>query len=145
MMHLERQSPTASHWSQNQYESLFVNTSDQDSERPAWVAEDEASALEVCAFLVAHRVDAEWELENIVVAERARRHGVGTRLLEELIAHARAEQGATIFLEVRKSNRSARTLYRKVGFEDAGLRKSYYSDPAEDAVLLRLALISAVS
>jgi ribosomal-protein-alanine N-acetyltransferase len=90
--------------------------------------------------MVAHRVDAEWELENVVVAETARRRGVGTLLLEELIAHARSSEGSGIFLEVRQSNQNARALYRRVGFEETGLRKSYYSDPPEDAILCRLSL-----
>jgi ribosomal-protein-alanine N-acetyltransferase len=139
MMALECQSPAAGHWAQNQYEALFVATSGPEhSERLAWVAEDEAGALDVLAFLVAHRVDTEWELENIVVAETARRRGVGARLVNELIAHVQAVRGGSIFLEVRRSNQSARSLYRKAGFEETGLRKSYYADPPEDAVLCRL-------
>ena len=141
MMDLEHQSPAAAHWSRNQYESLFSVASGQPSEVLAWIAEDESEALEILAFLVARRLEAEWELENIVVAEKVRRQGAGTLLLRELIRHAQAQQGSGIFLEVRESNRSARALYRKAGFEEAGLRKSYYSNPAEDAIILRLALI----
>ena len=140
-MDLEHQSPGAAHWSRNQYESLFSVASGQPSEVLAWIAEDESEAPEILAFLVARRLDAEWELENIVVAEKVRRQGAGTLLLRELIRHAEAQQGSAIFLEVRESNRSARALYRKAGFEGAGLRKSYYSNPAEDAIVLRLALI----
>jgi ribosomal-protein-alanine N-acetyltransferase len=150
MMDLERQSRAAAHWSGQQYEGLFVTASvKRESERLAWVVEDErgaqtekesSKAAEAFAFLVAHRIDAEWELENIVVAASARRRGLGTRLMGEFIAHARAEQGSGIFLEVRESNQSARALYQKVGFEEMGLRKSYYSDPPEDAMLCRLSL-----
>lgn len=145
MMDLDRESPTAAHWSRQQYEDLFLITSDR-SKHFAWVVEDEAEALsgniarEILAFLAAQRVDAEWELENIVVAGTARRRGLGARLLAELIAHARAEQGSHIFLEVRESNQSARALYRKLGFEETGLRKSYYFDAPEDAILYRLRL-----
>jgi ribosomal-protein-alanine N-acetyltransferase len=145
MIDLERQSPAAAHWSPDRYGTLFVvtrfvPTSGQQSERLAWVAEDESAAPEICAFLVAHRIDAEWELENIVVAGTACRRGVGTLLLGELIAHAKAERGSGIFLEVRESNLGARALYRKAGFEEGGLRKSYYSNPQEDAILCRLTL-----
>jgi ribosomal-protein-alanine N-acetyltransferase len=42
-----------------------------------------------------------------------------------------------VFLEVRESNSAARTLYEKAGFEATGLRKSYYANPVEDAVLYR--------
>jgi ribosomal-protein-alanine N-acetyltransferase len=140
IMDLDRQSPSAAHWSRNQYQALFVTTSGQKSGRLAWIVEDESEAPRILAFLVAHCVDTEWELENIVVTETAHRRGVGTRLLEELVAHARAKEGRGIFLEVRESNQSARSLYRKVGFEETGLRKSYYSNPPEDAILCRLSL-----
>jgi ribosomal-protein-alanine N-acetyltransferase len=139
-MELERQSPAAAHWSQEQYKALFVTTGSEQPGRLAWVAEDEPGTPELVAFLVAHRVDTEWELENIVVAGKARRRGVAMQLLSEFVAHARAAQSNTIFLEVRQSNQSARTLYRKAGFEETGLRKSYYSDPSEDAILCRLRL-----
>jgi ribosomal-protein-alanine acetyltransferase len=147
MMDMECQSPAAAHWSRQHYAGLFVTTSSQQrSERLAWIVEDEGGAPpeqlsggpKILAFLVVRRADAEWELENIVVSEKVRRRGVGTRLLGEFVADARAKQSSGIFLEVRESNQSARSLYRKVGFEEAGRRKRYYSNPAEDAILCRL-------
>ena len=141
MMDLERQSPTAAHWSPQRYEDLFVTISGQQkSERLAWIVEEERGARGVLALLIAQKVDAEWELENLVVAADARRTGVGTGLVGEFVEHARAARGSEIFLEVRESNEGARALYRKMGFEETGLRKSYYSDPAEDAILCRLRL-----
>jgi len=148
MMALERQISDAAHWSQQQYEGLFVVPSGQPSEHLAWIVvavaededEDKAGLSEAIAFLVANRVDAEWELENIVVTETARRQGVGTRLLRVLVEHARAAHGNQIFLEVRESNRNARALYGKVGFEETGLRKGYYANPPADAILCRLRL-----
>jgi ribosomal-protein-alanine acetyltransferase len=142
MMALEQQSPSAAHWSQRQYETLFVTADNQQrSERFAWVAEEEENeAAGILAFMVAHQVGPEWELENIVVAEAARRRGVGRRLLSELIAHAHAARGSCIFLEGRESNQGARALYRTAGFEETGLRKSYYAGPLEDAILCRLRL-----
>ncbi len=149
LMDMERQSPAAAHWSREQYQSILETESgEQGSERLALVAEDDAGAVErrstavpeILAFLIVHRVDAEWELENIVVTGTARRRGVGTRLLEGFVVHARAQRGSGIFLEVRESNQSARALYRKVGFKETGLRRSYYADPTEDAILCRLSL-----
>jgi ribosomal-protein-alanine N-acetyltransferase len=90
------------------------------------------------AFLVAHRVDNEWELENIVVAEESQRRGVATRLLREFVDSARAKNADAIFLEVRQSNQAARALYRKFGFVETGARKGYYPTPPEDAILYRL-------
>ena len=94
----------------------------------------------IIASLVAQRVDTEWELENIVVAEQFRRRGIGRRLLTEFMEHARYQNGKAVFLEVRESNQNARALYGKLGFETAGVRKAYYSNPLEDAVLYRRGL-----
>ncbi|MFZ0135710.1 MAG: GNAT family N-acetyltransferase [Candidatus Sulfotelmatobacter sp.] len=146
MMDLERQSPAAGHWSRNQYQAL-VAAGDEKSERVAWVVEDDEAAQPeripptgpgILAFLIAQRIDAAWELENIVVAATGRRRGIGQRLLGELIAQVRSVQGREIFLEVRQSNRDARSLYRRAGFEEVGLRRGYYSNPPEDAILCRL-------
>jgi len=160
-MDLERHSPAAGHWSRNQYQALFAATDqkaedqkaegqkseDQKAGRFAWVVEEDDAAQPqrtppaspgIFAFLIAHRVDTAWELENIVVAATARRRGVGQRLLGELIEQARSTQGSEISLEVRQSNHDARSLYRKAGFEEVGLRRSYYSNPPEDAILCRL-------
>jgi ribosomal-protein-alanine acetyltransferase len=149
MMNLGGQSPTAAHWLLQQYESAFTADSSGYSERFILVAEDGTEAQpeigsgvasNLIAFLVARGVDKEWELENIVVAEKFRHRGLGSRLLTEFIAHARAENGSAIFLEVRASNQSARALYQRAGFEEAGLRKAYYDSPREDAILYRLRL-----
>ena len=134
MMHLDRQSPTAAHWTGEQYRPAFQG---EGPDRLLLVAE---SSLDILGFLVARHVAPEWELENIVVALSARRKGLGKRLLDALLAAARETNSSAIFLEVRESNASARTLYEKAGFEPAGRRKSYYTDPLEDAVLYRLNL-----
>ncbi|MCU1301444.1 MAG: ribosomal protein S18P -alanine acetyltransferase [Candidatus Sulfotelmatobacter sp.] len=139
MMDLERQNPAAAHWTQEQYES--ATSGEAHARRFAWVVENESGeASKVVAFLVAHEVDAEWELENMAVAMSVRLRGIGTLLLGKLIEIARAQNGDCIFLEVRASNKSARALYQKVGFKETGLRKSYYANPAENAILYRLTL-----
>ncbi len=150
MMALERQSPAAAHWSRQQYESLFATPSTElRSERLAWIVEGDHKtqpesardkSSEIHAFLVTQRISGEWELENIVVAEGARRQGLGARLISELADQARAEQGEAIFLEVRESNMGARSLYRKLGFEEVGSRRNYYASPTEDAIIYRLKL-----
>jgi ribosomal protein S18 acetylase RimI-like enzyme len=149
-MILEHETPSAAHWSRQQYQGILATaSSEQGSERLALVAEDDSDAPaeqrssgapEILAFLIARRADAEWELENIVVAGTARRRGVGTRLLGEFVAHATAKRGSAVFLEVRESNQSARALYRRAGFKETGLRQSYYANPPEDAILCRLSL-----
>lgn len=145
MMEVGLDAAATVHWSRQLYESLFASSGAQHAERLAWLVEDECAASsqktpEVLAFLITRRVLKEWELENIVVKTAARCRGIGTRLLNELVAHARSQEGSAILLEVRESNYGARALYRKMRFEETGLRKSYYTEPAEDAILYRLEL-----
>jgi ribosomal-protein-alanine N-acetyltransferase len=96
---------------------------------------------ELLAFLVAHNLGPEWELENIVVAPSARRKGLGARLVGELLTHAREAGSEHVFLEVRESNQPARILYEKTGFEETGRRTGYYLSPPEDAILYRRRLL----
>lgn len=125
---------TAAHWTEAQYRQM-IQSGSADS-RLALVAESEHK--DILAFLIARHIAPEWELENIVVATDARGKGIATRLMNELIAHARHSHSSSIFLEVRESNMAARALYAKLGFCQTGRRKSYYSQPAEDAILYRL-------
>lgn len=64
------------------------------------------------------------------------RHGVGTRLLVELIRQAQLLGAGQLTLEVRMSNIRAQEIYRRFGFAPAGARKGYYSDNAEDALVM---------
>ena len=77
------------------------------------------------------------ELIRIAVDTRQRRHGIGERLLDNLLQEARAREIHNIFLEVRSSNVPAIRLYEKAGFINAGARKGYYSNPTEDAIIMR--------
>ncbi|MBM3674671.1 MAG: ribosomal-protein-alanine N-acetyltransferase [Actinobacteria bacterium] len=78
----------------------------------------------------------EAHVTTIAVEPRWQRHQVATRLLLALAREA-IERGATgLTLEVRKSNRGAQELYRRFGFEIAGLRKGYYAESNEDALVM---------
>jgi ribosomal-protein-alanine N-acetyltransferase len=138
MVALQQASASAAHWSREQYGQMFAQSGSQ-PERSVLVAEQE-SGREPAGFLVARRVDREWELENIVVAGNAQRQGLGHRLVEALLAQAKQSNGAAVFLEVRESNVAARTLYERTGFRQMGRRKGYYTSPMEDAILYRLGL-----
>jgi ribosomal-protein-alanine N-acetyltransferase len=149
MMEIEHSSSSAAHWPRRLYENLFADSgSSPNFYRLAWVVEDQKQPAEglsrqvskILAFLVARRVDSEWELENLVVAETFRRRGVGFTLLAALVAEARAQRANVIFLEVRESNFNAQALYEKAGFMRMNSRENYYSNPSEDAVTYRLSL-----
>jgi ribosomal-protein-alanine N-acetyltransferase len=140
MIRLDRQSATAGHWTEDQYRQALES---RRTKRLVLVI-DEPSAPEtptsVQAFLVAQHIPPEWELENIVVAPTVRRKGLGKRLLQHLLSIARESNSDSVFLEVRESNTAARTLYEQGGFAQTGRRKSYYTNPHEDAVLYRKSL-----
>jgi len=135
MMALEKRAATAAHWSPEQYQALFRAS---DPGRVALILWEESDLL---GFVIARVVGEEWEIENIAVGGPARRRGLGTRLLGELLDLARAEDAAAVFLEVRESNHAARALYEKWAFRESGRRPGYYKGPAEDAILYRLDFI----
>ena len=146
MIELERQCPTAAHWTQRQYQMALRTDESGGSQRLVLaVDQDEETGNvsegqetpELLAILVAHNLGPEWELENIVVAPSDRRKGLGARLVGELLTHAREAGSEHVFLEVRESNQPARILYEKTGFEETGRRSGYYPSPPEDAILYR--------
>jgi len=139
MMEIAGRSATAAHWNPEAYAGLF------DPGAPLGlvtlvIQEDNV----VAGFVVGRRVtESEWEIENLAIAGIARRRGLGSRMLGEFLNLAHKSGGKDIFLEVRASNQAARALYQKWAFVEAGVRKSYYQDPVEDALILRLSFPQA--
>ncbi|HYA44263.1 MAG TPA: ribosomal protein S18-alanine N-acetyltransferase [Acidimicrobiales bacterium] len=80
----------------------------------------------------------EAHVTNLAVTQALRRRHVGTRILCHLAAESTRRQCRAMTLEVRVSNAAAQQLYRKVGFVDAGLRRNYYSESGEDALIMWL-------
>ena len=76
------------------------------------------------------------ELANLAVKEEYRGRGLGAALLERAMAEARAHQVESLFLEVRESNRKAQNLYLARGFIQVAVRRDYYRNPREDALVL---------
>lgn len=81
------------------------------------------------------------ELETIAVDAGTRRQGLGSALLNAVIAWAEERGSRRFILEVRASNSAALRLYERHGFRREGLRPNYYADPVEDAVLLGRTLL----
>jgi ribosomal-protein-alanine acetyltransferase len=90
----------------------------------------------MAGFLVCRDLSAdEAEILSLVVDPEVRRRGIGSRLMRGALGR---RTGTTWYLEVRESNRPARNLYRKLGFEELSLRPAYYQDTGESAVVMRL-------
>ena len=85
-----------------------------------------------------HTVLGESYVDNIAVFPEFRGHGVGRTLMEALIEKARENGGVFITLEVRTSNLPAIAMYRSLGFTYAGVRRNFYTEPREDALIFTL-------
>lgn len=75
-------------------------------------------------------------ITNIAVHPDFRNQHIGTRIMEELFKKCRLEGVKNIYLEVRKTNYTAQHLYKKFGFVKNGIRKKYYTDNLEDAIIM---------
>lgn len=78
----------------------------------------------------------EAHVTTLAVDPTCRRQRVGERLLVALLDEAMRRGSRWVTLEVRKSNDAAKALYRKYGFKEIGVRKGYYSDNREDAIVM---------
>jgi len=136
LIQLERNIPTAAHWGCTQYETLLSS----DASQRITIVADDPSTKDIVGFLVASRLADEWELENLMVSEPYRKKHIAHDLVQALVARLRPTGASAILLEVRESNQAARRLYEKIGFTQEGLRKDYYRNPQENAILYRFSL-----
>lgn len=139
---IQQASPEAAQWPAQEWRTFFTSGEDAGCEKLragacAWVAGGEG---DVVGFLAGLFVGEEMEILNLVVAPRARRTGVASRLLEGALAAARNSGGERAFLEVRASNAGAIAFYERHGFLPAGRRKDYYAAPPEEALVFSRAL-----
>ena len=86
-------------------------------------------------YLICSRYDTVWHVMNVAVDPDVRRTGVATTLLIELLDRV-SDEGARFTLEVRMSNEGGIALYERFGFNSAGLRRGYYHDNKEDALIM---------
>ena len=91
----------------------------------------------ICFWLL----DIELQLVNVAVHPHARGKGLGNYLLTKMMELGLSKGIHHIWLEVRQSNTTARSLYEKFGFEEVGRRRNYYTDNNEDAIVMSLTLL----
>lgn len=97
---------------------------------------------EIVGYICFWLVFEELHLMNLAVHPCWRREGVGEELLRWAVLKGREAGTKIATLEVRSSNDAARGLYEKVGFKARSIRRNYYSNPKEDAVIMRTENIS---
>lgn len=90
----------------------------------------------VIAYLLGRLIAPEAEIYRIAVLPEERQHGVGYRLLDYAMKTERGRGLETVFLEVRSRNTAAINLYTAYGFKRVGVRKGYYKNPDDDAVIM---------
>ncbi|MCB2184479.1 MAG: ribosomal protein S18-alanine N-acetyltransferase [Desulfobulbaceae bacterium] len=92
-------------------------------------------------YLCGRSVADESEIIKIAVVPDCRRQGVARQLLQAAVRHMQCSGVTRCFLEVRQSNVAARKLYEKNLFHQSGVRRKYYSEPLEDALIFKLDLV----
>ena len=90
----------------------------------------------LCGFLVVSRYVDAWHVMNVAVAPQHRGRGIATMLLERLFELTADDAHRGYTLEVRVSNDTAIRLYERLGFEARGIRRGYYTDNREDALIM---------
>jgi ribosomal-protein-alanine N-acetyltransferase len=91
---------------------------------------------ELVGYIVNSRYVDAWHVMNVAVDPDRQRRGIATRLLERLFEVTRDDERRGYTLEVRVSNEGAISLYEALGFEARGLRRGYYTDNREDALIM---------
>jgi [ribosomal protein S18]-alanine N-acetyltransferase len=90
--------------------------------------------LELAGYLICSRYHTVWHLMNVAVDLDRRRLGIASRMLEHLFGSVGEDERYT--LEVRVSNAEAIAMYERFGFRSAGMRRRYYHDNNEDALIM---------
>ena len=103
------------------------------------VATERVPVPRVVGYSVHWRVSDEVHLLNVAVHPDRHGMGIGRVLVEAVVADSRTRRARAIFLEVRAGNVAARTLYKRLGFHDLGIRRGYYG-PGQDAIVMELRL-----
>jgi len=116
-------------WSRAMFESELAKPSSV-----SLGAVDDAGAL--VGYLVLSRYVDAWHVMNVAVAPERRREGIASALLRQLLDQTRGDAKRGYTLEVRVSNVGAISLYERFGFRPKGVRRGYYTDNREDALIM---------
>ena len=103
--------------------------------KPAGICLAAVQGKTVVGYLICSRYDTVWHIMNVAVDPELQRKGIGSAMLNHLLAEV-ADDRARYTLEVRQSNAPAIRLYERFGFRAAGLRRRYYQDNGEDALIM---------
>ena len=91
---------------------------------------------EVIAYVIGRLIAPEGEIYRVAVKPEKRQRGIGYRLLDYAVKTSKGHGLERLFLEVRSKNLPAVKLYTAYGFKQIGLRKNYYKNPTDDALIM---------
>lgn len=111
----------------------FRSEAEKENGYVLYICDDENS---VCALLTGYSAVGEGDITNAAVSSEHRRKGLAQRLIAEFERLLPKDTGS-IFLEVRESNAPAIALYEKCGFEKLSVRRSFYANPTENAIVMK--------
>lgn len=114
--------------------NLLLSETEKDSTKTFVLSENK----KVIAYAIIDIVLDEVSLLHIAVLSDFRNKGAASALLKHIIENVKKTDASFITLEVRKTNVPAISLYKKYGFEEKGIRKSYYKNPIEDGLIMTL-------
>lgn len=132
VLRVEWGAATAPHWRSAEYERMMRG---EGSVKRCLLVADAAG---VVGFAVGMVVGELGELESVAVEQAWQRRGVGEALCREIVHWCKGEGAKEVELEVRAGSRGARRMYARLGFVEVGVRRGYYENPVDDAVLMRL-------
>ena len=117
-------------------ESSVLDNAHSDNYLIMCAKEDE----DLLGYVIYMLLGEEAELLRIAVKEEARNRGIASQLLDIMVGQIadEAKEVKSLFLEVRENNVAARKLYEKTGFGEVGMRKNYYSNPTENAIIYKM-------
>jgi ribosomal-protein-alanine N-acetyltransferase len=120
-------------WTENAIEETFC-------QKQAFISVADVDG-EVVGYCIIYHVLDEGEMVRIAIDQKVRRQGIGKELLTYTSKVCQEKGVSRILLEVRMSNASARGFYTNYGFGEDGIRKNFYDNPKEDAVLMSKTLL----
>lgn len=102
-----------------------------------------SSEQRVIGYIIYWHLQEEVQISNIAIHPDYRRMGIGETVLRQIMEKLKGEKVRFIFLEVRPSNTAAIDLYKKLAFDIVGIRKDYYRNPEEHAIIMGKTLVEA--
>jgi ribosomal-protein-alanine N-acetyltransferase len=94
----------------------------------------------VAGYIIGWMIHDEGHILNVAVHPDFRRMGIGDSLMRECLDHFSEKGAKYAILEVRRTNTGAQKLYEKLGFKPIGIRRGYYGDTGEDAIVMMLSM-----